>query len=306
MSVQGRARRARVVVGSVVAAFVSLMVFASFGATAASASTPATLNPGQIGSVGTDFPQDCGQGTGWVFVLPASEGTAFVSLSATFQSAGTVAGTVDGKFAVVNAPLTDTLLSATAQIDGGHEGSFFNLTHVCGSTESTTTTTTVAPTTTTTTVVPPPPPPPTTTTTTVAPTTTTTTVAPTTTTTTVAPTTTTTTVAPTTTTTTVAPTTTTTTVAPPPPPPPPTTTTTVAPTTTSPTTVVAQGSTLATSTTTAPSQTASTEAAGAANAAAATTTLPFTGGSKWPPLFGLGALGVGALLALARRRAVRS
>ena len=228
MSLQGPARRVRVVVGgSVLAAFISLMLLASFGATAASASTPATLHPSQIGSVGTDVPQDCGQGTGWVFVLPASQGTAFVSLSATFQSAGTVAGTVDGKFAVVDAPLTDTLLGATAQIEGGHEGSTFNLTHVCGSTESTTTTTTTCPpTTTTTTTVAPPPPPPTTTTTSYT-TTTTTTVAPTTTTTiNVAPPPpppppTTTTTSTTTTTTTVAPTTTTTTTPPPPPPPPP-------------------------------------------------------------------------------------
>jgi hypothetical protein len=251
---------------------------------AEAATTSATLNPGQVGIVATNFTQSCAQGPGWVFVLPAASGDAFVSLSATFQTAGTVSGTVlsNPKFASVQVPLSDTLLGATAQVTNGPVGATFNLTHVCDA-GAPTTTTTVAPTTTTT-VAP-------TTTTTVAPTTTTT----------VAPTTTTT-EAPTTTTT-EAPTTTTTEA--------PTTTTTVATTTSigtegsttteGPTTTIADlGSTVTTSTI--PGVTVST--AGSPSATTGSPSLPFTGSSNVPPLFGLGALVVGGGLAVISRRRI--
>lgn len=150
----GRVRRTRVFSLSALSALAVPVLLALIGtATAAGASTPATLNPGQVGTVGTGFTQSCAQGPGWIFVLPASQGDAFVSLSATFQTSGTVAGTVlaNPKFASVQVPLSDILIGATAQVTNGHDGSTFNLTHVCNGGESTTTTTTTeAPTTTTT------------------------------------------------------------------------------------------------------------------------------------------------------------
>jgi hypothetical protein len=263
MSVGCGPRRARLVAVSGISALCAagLLVLGAMSS-AGAATTSATLNAGQVGSVGTNFTQSCAQGPGWIFVLPASSGDAFVSLSATFQTAGTVSGTVlaNPKFASVQVPLSDTLLSATAQVTNGPVGATFNLTHVCGDGEPTTTTT-VAPTTTTTEA-------PTTTTTTVAPTTTTT----------EAP----------TTTTTVAPTTSTTIGS------EGSTTTTDGPTTT----IAGLGSTVTTSTTAA--ATVATEATPPTTTGGST--LPFTGSSNLPPLFGLGALVVGGGLALASRR----
>ena len=103
-----------------------IVVALATSVTGAGASTPASINPGQIPTGSAGFPQDCGQETGWVFVLPASQGSAFVRASRDVPNLrqGAVAGTVaaNDKAAVVNAPLTDTLLATTAQIDGGHEG----------------------------------------------------------------------------------------------------------------------------------------------------------------------------------------
>src|SRR5689334_18106884 len=119
MSLGCGARRARLIAVCGVSALcaaglLTLGAMSSAGAT----TTNATLNPGQVGTVGTNFTQSCNQGPGWIFVLPASSGDAFVSLSATFQSAGTVAGTVlaNSKFVSVQVPLSDTLLGATAQV----------------------------------------------------------------------------------------------------------------------------------------------------------------------------------------------
>jgi LPXTG-motif cell wall-anchored protein len=151
MGYVGRKRRSRVIVLVGGCVMVALAIFALLGAPTVGAATTATLNPGNVGKVGTTMPTDCGQGVGWIFVLPDAQGDAFVSISATFLTAGTVPGTVvaaNDKFARVDVPLTDTLQSATAQIDGGHEGSTFNLSHVCAG-EDGTTTTTVAETTTT-------------------------------------------------------------------------------------------------------------------------------------------------------------
>src|SRR5262245_27389741 len=113
-----RARRIRFISGAVgfaVLAIVGVFVSAMPDAIAA---TPATINPGNVPATANQYPNDCGQGPGWVFVLPASQGSAFVSISATFSNAGTVAGTVasNDKFAYVNVSLSDTLLTATAMI----------------------------------------------------------------------------------------------------------------------------------------------------------------------------------------------
>ena len=119
-----------------------MVVFGMEGASATSTTT-ATLKSQQQGTTGSDYENNCDHGPGWIFVLPASQGDAFVSLSATFQSAGTVPGTVlaNDKFASVQVPLTDVIVSATAQITGGHDGSTFNITHVCNGNQATTTTT---------------------------------------------------------------------------------------------------------------------------------------------------------------------
>jgi LPXTG-motif cell wall-anchored protein len=301
------------VAGCIAAVAAAVSLGSVLGVDAASALTAQrTLLPGQVGSVGTSFEENCDQGPGWIFNLPAAAGTGFVSITATFQNAGAVNGVVLGndKFASVQVALSDTILGATAtvNVDGNETSQYFVVTHVCEPVlPTTTTTTTVAPTTTTTTVAP------TTTTTTVAPTTTTTTtVAPTTTTTTVAPTTTTTTVAPTTTTT-VAPTTTTTTVA------PTTTTTTVAPTTT---TTLVSPTTVRETTTTTIGQLGTTttvgEQATTTTLGEQETTVPVTGsaitggqlprtGNGGPGLawLGLAALGIGAVLALRARRSLQ-
>jgi hypothetical protein len=95
---------------------------------------------------------------GFLFVLPAAEGTAFDSLSAQFDVGGVLhsyTGTVvisHPKFAFVAAPLGATLLEATAVVTGGPAGTpadggsqatppFFNLTGTCAGTGTTTSTT---------------------------------------------------------------------------------------------------------------------------------------------------------------------
>jgi hypothetical protein len=209
--------------GGVAMALIGLcFVLASLvGPPASAVTTIATLNPAHVGATNPGFESgDCDvlpDGSwGWHFVLPGNE-TTFVTLTVTFENAGVITEFVSfptGKHAYVATPGPDTLLSATATVDGPETQ--FNLSHVCtGGTTTTTTTSTVV--TTTTTEAP-------TTTTTEAPTTTTT----------EAPTTTTTEA---TTTTTDAPTTTTTEA--------PTTTTTEAPTTTTeaPTTTTTEATT---------------------------------------------------------------
>jgi LPXTG-motif cell wall-anchored protein len=289
----GRRRRARFATlasGCIIIVFGLVVLLAT---STVGAATTATLNPGQKGTVGTDVQPNCGQGPGWIFVLPDSQGDAFVSLSATFQTAGTVPGTVlaNTKFASVNVALTDTLLNATAQINGGDEDSTFNLSHVCAVEEGSTTTTT-APETTTTVQE----------TTTTAPETTTTVEE----TTTTAPETTTTieqttTTEPETTTTTESTTTTTSTS---------TSTSTTAPATTTSTSFKVEGTTILRSTTTTggtvntagstlPSP--STTPDGTVTAAA-TDTLPRTGNSQGVPVLGLAALALGAGLVLGSHR----
>ena len=68
---------------------------------------------------------------GWHFVLPGNS-TTFVTLSATFQNAGTITQFLSfptGKHAYVWTPGPDTLLGATATVDGPQTE--FNLSHVC-------------------------------------------------------------------------------------------------------------------------------------------------------------------------------
>jgi LPXTG-motif cell wall-anchored protein len=277
MGYVGRKRRSRIIILIGGCAMVALASFALLGAPTVGAATTATLNPGNVGKVGTTMPTDCGQGVGWIFVLPDAQGDAFVSISATFLTAGTVPGSVVAgkeKFARVDVPLTDTLQGATAQIDGGHEGSTFNLSHVCAGQDGTTTTT--APETTTTSAE--------TTTTTVPETTTT---------------------APETTTTESTSTTTSTA----------TTTTTLGSTTT--TSIAVEATTIVSTPTTAPATTVpptTLTAAGSTqpsvtDAAVVTVTsaagagsLPRTGSSASPPLIGLAAIVLGSSLAAFRRR----
>jgi hypothetical protein len=68
---------------------------------------------------------------GWHFVLQGNS-TTFVTLSATFQNAGTITQFLshpDAKHAYVWTPGPDTLLGATATVDG--PDTEFNLSHVC-------------------------------------------------------------------------------------------------------------------------------------------------------------------------------
>jgi Domain of unknown function (DUF5979) len=68
---------------------------------------------------------------GWHFILPGNS-TTFVTLSATFQNAGTITQFVSvptGKHAYVWTPGPDTLLGATATVEGPQ--TVFNLSHVC-------------------------------------------------------------------------------------------------------------------------------------------------------------------------------
>jgi hypothetical protein len=286
----GRRRRARFATlasGCIIIVFGLVVLLAT---PTVGAATTATLNPDHVGTVGTTATQNCGQGPGWIFVLPDSQGDAFVSLSATFQTAGTVPGTVlaNNKFASVNVPLTDKLLGATAQIIGGDEDSTFNLTHVCeeGQGSSSTTTTTTVPETTTTAAE----------TTTTAPETTTSTTEPETTTT--AAETTTTEVTTTTESTTTTPTST-------------STSTTTAPQTTTSTSFAVEGTTIVSSSTTTlatvltagstlPS--ASSTAGGTVTGAATGTALPRTGNTQGVPVLGLVALALGACLVLGSHR----
>jgi len=140
-------------------------------APAGAGTTAATLNPDHIGATNPGFEtEDCDPlpagSWGWHFVLPG-DATVFVTLTVTFQNAGVVTDFVSfptGKHAYVVTPGPDTLLAATATVDGPE--TVFNLSHVCAGSTVPTTTTTEAPTTTTTEAP--------TTTTTEAPTTTTT------------------------------------------------------------------------------------------------------------------------------------
>jgi hypothetical protein len=301
-----------------IAGIALIAVVVNGGVAGAVPTTTATLKPQQVGSTGSDYSNDCGQGPGWIFVLPDSQGDAFVTLQATFLHAGTVDGILDptnSKFMQVPVALDDVILGATAQITGGSPGATFNVTHVCDGVLPTTTTTTLATTTTapttTSTSTSTTTDQPTTTTTTEAPTTTSTTEAPTTTSTTS---TTSTTEAPTTTTT-EAPTTTTeapttTTEAP--------TTTTEAPTTT--TSIAVEPTTVANSTTTVPGASTTTTvgvegstvpsstvpgtATTVTTAAPAATTgsLPFTGSNGMLAFVGLAIAGAGAALAATKRK----
>ncbi len=116
----------------------------------------ATLHAPHVGATNPGFeegecPTPPGDATwGWHFVLPGND-TTFVSISATFASAGVVTDFISvptGKHAYVFTPGPDTLLSATAVVEGPE--TTFVLSHVCGGGESTTTTTTEESTTTTT------------------------------------------------------------------------------------------------------------------------------------------------------------
>jgi LPXTG-motif cell wall-anchored protein len=138
----GSRRAAAVALGVLSAAVVGPVLVATMQDASANSTSTATLHAQQQNTTGSDYQHNCDHGPGWIFVLPASQGTAFVSLSATFKNAGTVQGTVlsNPKFASVQVSLSDTILSATAQITGGHQGSTFNITHVCAGDGNTTTT----------------------------------------------------------------------------------------------------------------------------------------------------------------------
>jgi hypothetical protein len=156
-----RSRRLRTLVAGVIAVVATAAVLMAMTNAFAKPTPPpppgvtetATLKVQQQGTTGKDYSNQCDHGPGWIFVLPASQGVAFVSLTATFKNAGTKQATIDPnpKFAEVNVSPSDTLLNATAVITGGAAdgSSWFNVTHVCD--QGFTTTTTGKPTTTTTT-----------------------------------------------------------------------------------------------------------------------------------------------------------
>jgi hypothetical protein len=103
----------------------------------AGATTTASLHTPHVGATNPGFqegtcPEPPGEATwGWHFVLPGSS-TEFVSIAATFEHAGTVTAFVShptAKHAYVYTPGPDTLLGATATVDG--PATTFNLSHVC-------------------------------------------------------------------------------------------------------------------------------------------------------------------------------
>jgi hypothetical protein len=70
---------------------------------------------------------------GWHFVLPSND-SSFVTLTTTFENAGTIVTTVFGppsaQHAYVYTATDDTLQSASAEVSGG-DVDWFNLSHVC-------------------------------------------------------------------------------------------------------------------------------------------------------------------------------
>jgi len=166
--------------GAVTLATLAAIVMLGAGFDAAGATgTLATLHDAHVGATNPGFttgecPSSADGTWGWHFVLPGDD-TDFLSISATFLHEGTVTSFISqptGKHAYFYTHQADTLLGATAMVDGPQ--TWFNLSHVCTGTNEevhapTTTippTTTLAPTTTiapTTTLAP---------TTTIAPTTT--------------------------------------------------------------------------------------------------------------------------------------
>jgi Domain of unknown function (DUF5979) len=99
---------------------------------------PANLKPAHVGATNPGFQTgSCPDNPfndntwGWHFVLPGNS-TTFVSLSASFQNAGIITQFLSfptGKHAYVWTPGPDTLLGATAVVDGPETE--FNLSHVC-------------------------------------------------------------------------------------------------------------------------------------------------------------------------------
>ena len=155
------------------AALAAVVVLGAGFDPAGATGTPATLHSDHVGATNPGFttgacPSSSDGTWGWHFVLPDGD-TDFLSISATFLHEGTVTSFISqptGKHAYVYTHQADTLLGATAMVEGTQ--TWFNLSHVCtGTTEKVDPpTTTVAPTTTmppTTTVAPTTTMPPTTT-----------------------------------------------------------------------------------------------------------------------------------------------
>ena len=107
-------------------------------APAAQASTTISLKQQQQNTAWTDYShEDCPDpATGWLwhFVLPGGEAT-FDSLTVEFKSAGEVVKTSDwvqdGKGAYVSVPGADTVVSATAEIEGSTPQGDFVISHTC-------------------------------------------------------------------------------------------------------------------------------------------------------------------------------
>jgi hypothetical protein len=110
--------------------------------------TPATLHGAHVGATNPGFstgtcPSSASGSWGWHFVLPDDD-TTFVSISATFLHEGIVTSFISqptGKHAYVYTHQADTLLGATAMVDGSETS--FNLSHVCAGVDETPPSTTV-------------------------------------------------------------------------------------------------------------------------------------------------------------------
>ena len=94
---------------------------------------------GEENQIPADKPDDA---DGWVFILPASTGEAFVSVTATFDDGegnltdidATIVATANGtqfKHAYVETPAGWTLVDAVAEITGAGKDTDFNVTHTC-------------------------------------------------------------------------------------------------------------------------------------------------------------------------------
>ena len=97
---------------------------------------PATLHDAHVGATNPGFstgtcPSSASGSWGWHFVLPEDD-TTFVSIRVTFLHEGVVTSFIShptGKHAYVYTHQADTLLGASAMVDGSQTR--FNLSHVC-------------------------------------------------------------------------------------------------------------------------------------------------------------------------------
>jgi hypothetical protein len=140
---------------ALLAALAGMLMFGAGFNAAGAAGTPAALHADHVGATNPGFqsgecPSSADGTWGWHFVLPGSD-TDFVSISATFLHEGTVTSFISqptAKHAYVFTHQADTLLGATAMVEGPQ--TWFNLSHVCTGTheEVDPPTTTIPPTTT--------------------------------------------------------------------------------------------------------------------------------------------------------------